>query len=534
MTSTPGPVPDGASSVAAVRSFLGSRRRRRWFDWYAAAFTVVLAGILSSDVLADPFRRLAGSPGSPGGSAPAQAVAGAALVLAAAGGLLALAQAFGPLAMSPADASWLLLSPLDRRGVLRRPTATVAVLAALAGGLLGVLALAMVGPYLRHGAHGVPWSWLVLAAVSGAALVLAAVLGEVLAQPREHRPSWLLTACAVVSGAAAAVAVTGERWTALSRAVTTGLAGVSAGAADTTAAGVTAAAMAVAAGLALLVWRTLPRFPARVLRDGSVRAGRIVMAATFANVALLTWIAEDSHWRGRLLPSRRWPRRYPFSAPALVLAWADWRRLARRPAVLAALTGSTLAPALIGVALAGQARGLATAVVLLAGAIAAAVQGTAATRRDTNDPTLRRLLGVRPEAALAARSALPALLAAAWLTLAFVLLVAAGVLAGWWWPLLGPLAGPGVAAAALRIARTAPIDPREEAPDTPVSAPPWLVTRALSVLLGAAGAYPTLKAVHAGHVHASTFAAQVILSGVVLGGYLWVASSSGRRAAALR
>jgi uncharacterized protein DUF6297 len=519
-------IPAGEPSVAAVRSFLGRRRRRRWFDWYAAAFTVVLAGVLFSDVLADPFRRLAGSPGSAGGSAPAQAVAGAALVLAAAGGLLALAQAFGPLAMSPADASWLLLTPLDRRGVLRRPTVTVAVLAALAGGLLGVLALAMVGPYLRHGAHGVPWSWLVLAAVSGAALVLAGVLGEVLAQPRERRPSWLLAACAVVSGAASAVAVTGERWTALSRAVTTGLADVSARAADTTAAAVTAVTIAAAAGLALLVWRTLPRFPARVLRDGSVRAGRIVMAATFANVALLTWIAEDSHWRGRMLPSRRWPR----LPPALVLAWADWRRLARRPAVLAALTGSTLAPAVIGVALAGQARGLATAVVLLAGAIAAAVQGTAATRRDTNDPTLRRLLGVRPEAALAARSVLPALLAAAWLTLAFVLLVSAGVLAGWWWPLLGPLAGPGVAAAALRIARTAPIDPREEAPDTPVSAPPWLVTRAVSVLLGAAGAYPTLKAVHAGHIHASTFAAQVILSGVVLGGYLWVAASSGRRA----
>ena len=44
-----------------------------------------------------------------------------------------LAQAFGPIALSPADSSWLLLSPLDRRALLRRPAATVAGLGALAG-----------------------------------------------------------------------------------------------------------------------------------------------------------------------------------------------------------------------------------------------------------------------------------------------------------------------------------------------------------------------------------------------------------------
>jgi hypothetical protein len=508
----------GEPSVAAVRSFIGRRRRRRWFDLYAAGFTVVLAVILLSDLLVDPFRRLAAPPGSSAlaQAEAAQAVAGAALVIGAAAGLVALAQALGPLALSPADASWLLLSPLDRRGVLRRPATTAAAMAAVAGGVLGVLALAMAEPYLRHGTQGVRWSDLVLAAVSGAGFVLAAVLAAVLAQPREDRRSRLRGACAVVSAAAAAVALTGERWTALPRALTNGLAHLSASAGAAVAAAVTAVAVAVAGGGALLVWRTLPRFPAGLLRSGSARAGRIVTAATFGNVALLTWIAEDSHWRGRLLPSRPWPR----LPPALVLAWADWRRLARRPAALAVLTGSALAPALAGAAVTGSARGTVTALFLLAGAIAAAVQGTAATRRDTNDPALSRLLGVRPQAALAARAALPALLAAAWLTLAFVLLVWAGVLTGWWWPLLGPVAGPGVAAAALRIARTAPIDPREEAPDTPISAPPWLATRAISVLVGAAGAYPALKAVRAGHLHGSTFAAQVVLSGIVLGGYL--------------
>jgi hypothetical protein len=193
--------------------------------------------------------------------------------------------------------------------------------------------------------------------------------------------------------------------------------------------------------------------------------------------------------------------------------------------VLAAAAASTLAPAVIGTAVTGLARGLTTAAALLAGGIAAGTLGTAGTRRDTNDPTLRRLLGVTPGAALAARAVLPALLSAAWLTLAVTLLVPAGVLSGWLWPLLGPAAGPGLAAAALRIARTAPINPAERGPDTPLGpVPPWLVTRELSVLVGLAGCYPALKAVVAGQVHGATFAAQVAFSAAVLGGYLLLAT----------
>ena len=158
--------------------------------------------------------------------------------------------------------------------------------------------------------------------------------------------------------------------------------------------------------------------------------------------------------------------------------------------------------------------------------MAAGTQGTGATRRDTNDPALRRLLGADAGAVLAARAVLPALLGAAWLTLAFALLVLTGELSGWLWPLLGLAAGPGEAAAALRIARTAPINPADEGPDTPLgSAPPWLITRAGSVLVGLAGAYPTLKAVRAGHVHGGTLAAQLAVSAAVLGVYLFLVAS---------
>jgi hypothetical protein len=506
------------ATVAAVRSFIRGHRRSSWLDWYATAFVVVLVAVSLSDFLAEPFSRLTAHAGA---EIPAQTAVGAALVVGAAAGLVMLGQALGPLALPPADASWLLLSPLDRRDVLRRPAAATAAVSALAGGLLGVLGMAMAAPYLRQGQHRLLGIWLLLAAISGAGFLLAAVGVAVLAQPWRRWRRRLRAACAIVAVAAAAAAVTAERWTALSRAVTTWFAEMSTG----TAGVFTAAALAAACAAAALAWQMLPRFPADVLWTDSARAGTTRMAAAFLNLPLLTWIAEDNHWRGRLLASRPWPR----LSPAFALAWADWRRLARRPALLVAVAVGTLAPALAGAAVTGHARGWTTAAALLAGAIAAGTQGTTATRRDTNDPTLRRLLGVSAGEALTARAVLPALLSAAWLTLALALLVSTGVLHGWLWPLLGPVAGPGVAAAALRIARTAPINPAEQGFDTPIgTTPPWLVTRTLSVLVGFIGAYPALKAVAAGHVHGGTFIAQLVLSAVVLGGYLMLAEAQRR------
>jgi hypothetical protein len=509
------------SSVAAVRSFIGTRRRRRWFDWYAMGFAVVLAAILASDVLAEPFRRLTGSPG---GSPPAQAVAGAALVIGAAAGLFVLAQLLGPLAVAPADASWLLLAPLDRRDVLRRPLTATATLSALAGGVLGVLALAMAGPYLP-GAHRQLWAWLALAAVGGAGFFMAAVLAAVLAQPWRRRRDRLRAGALVVAAIAVVGGVAGGRWSVLSRGVTAGFGEIS----GRTIWVLAVLALVAAGGTTLQARRMLPGFPAGVLRAESARAGTTRLATAYLNVPLLTWVAEDNRWRSRLLASRPWPALGSASAlgPALALAWVDWRRLGRRPVSLVVLAGSALGPALAGLAITGQARGRVIDGVLLAGAVAAGAQGTAALRRDTNDPTLRRLLGVAAGPALAARAVLPALLSAAWLTLALTVLVLAGVLPGWLWPLLGLAAGPGAAAAALRIARAEPINPGEQGPETPLGpAPPWLVTRAISVLLGVVACYPVLKAVLTGRADGGTLAAQVAVSAIVLAGYLLFASRS--------
>jgi hypothetical protein len=511
------------ASVASARAFIGKRRRRHWYDWYFIGFCVVLAGIMLGDFLDAPFSRL--TAGADVGSTPVQAEAGVALVLGAAAGLVVLVQALGPLALSPADASWLLLTPLARRDVLRRPTAALAGVAALAGGLLGALALAMAGPFLPHGPHRAVGAWLTLSIAGGAGFVLAAVLLAVLAQPVPGARARLRLACAVVAAVVVAAGVAGARLTAVSRPVAGWFAHASTGVLG----GVAACAVAIACVAGVLVWRMLPRFPASIAVTDSARAGTTLMAAAFLNVPLLTWIAEDSFWSGRLLPSRPWPRflssrpgqRPGRHLPSLALAWVDWRRLGRRPALLVTLAASALIPALAGAAFTGRARSFTVAAVLLAGAIAVGLQGTAATRRDTSDNTLYRLLGVDAGHAVAARAVLPALLSAAWLMIALALLAAVGVLPGWQWPLLGLTAGPGAAAAALRIARTGAIDAAEQGVDTPMGPMPlWLGTRAFSVLVGAAGCYPTLKAVLAGRAHASTLVGQLVVSAVVLGGYL--------------
>jgi hypothetical protein len=50
--------------------------------------------------------------------------------------------------------------------------------------------------------------------------------------------------------------------------------------------------------------------------------------------------------------------------------------------------------------------------------------------------------------------------------------------------------------------------------------PIWLMTRAFSVLVGAAGCYPLLKAVLAGRAPGGTLTGQLVVSAAVLGGYL--------------
>jgi hypothetical protein len=515
---------DAPVSVAAVRSFLGRHRRRSWVDLYVAGFTLLIVAIYAANFLASPLSRL-GQPASHAAAthaAATQAVAGAGLVIGVGVGLLLLAQALGPLALSPADASWLLLTPLRRRGVLWRSALVAALLATVAGALLGVLGLAMAGPYLRLAGSGLPGSWLLLSAVAGAGYCLAAVTAEMLAQPRE-RPRFVIRAvCVAVAVVAVAGAVAGERWPAVTHVVTAGFGRLSTPAFETAA----LVALALAAIGCLLLWRRLASFPASVLRADSARSGRALLAAQYLNFSLLFWIAEDNHWRGRLLRSRPWPK----LPVALTLAWADWRRLGRRPGPLVMLAVAALIPALLGIAITGRGRPDLIAVALMAGAVAVGAQGTIATKRDQDDPALLRLLGVDAGQALVTRAVLPSLLAGCWLALALTVLCAAGALSGWLWPLLGFVAGPGVAAGVLRLARTARINPADRGPDMPMgNTPPWLISRMLSIIVAVIGAVPLLAALLKGEVHATTVIDQCAASVIVLWLYLMIARALSRQ-----
>jgi Family of unknown function (DUF6297) len=545
-----------APRVAVVRKFTRRQQRGRWLDWYAVGFGVLVACIYLGNFLVQPLRRLSsGARDLPVG----QGETGLALVIAVAAGLLLLAQSLGPLTLSPADASWLLMSPLDRRGVLRRSLWALAAAAAFAGALLGVLALAMAGPYIRAFSPARLGEWLLLAAVAGGAVAIAAVDTLVLLQPHAQRtrpPARALLRATALAAVVAAVA--GEHWMSLPRAVARGLGPFSLAALQA----VTLIAACVAAATALAAWARLRSFPADVLWADSAHAGRVRLAAAFLNVQLLGWIAEDNHWRHRVLVSRPWPERGPCPArlraapasPAFMLAWSDWRRLGRRPGALLALAASAAGPALVAGALTGTARGVVGAVVLLFGGIAAACQGCAALRRDTNDVTLRRLLGVAPRPALMARAVLPALLASGWLALALGVLASAGVRhasggtalpAPVLWVTLGVVSGPGLVASAMSLARTAPIDAAAQGGlDTGMGMMPrWLISRLLSVLLGLIGIFPLVAGVVSafGGLHAArpgqgpaaglphgltggAIVVQAVLSAALLCFYLLVAS----------
>ncbi|MFC7644826.1 DUF6297 family protein [Streptosporangium lutulentum] len=286
--------------------------------------------------------------------------------------------------------------------------------------------------------------------------------------------------------------------------------------------GATLAAVTAATAILLVrqAWASLSRIPARSVLAASTRAGHVAGAAVLMDPGALTWIAEDNHWRGRALRSRPWP-----SLPAPVaLAWQDWRRLGRRPGRLAVLSGTAALPAL-----AAQAAGGVTAIVtgvVLAGALAAAVTATWGARRDADNPSLARLLGVDARAALAARALLPALLGAVWLSLALTGLTLTGAVTGPWW-LFGPLSAPALAAGGLRMARRRPVDHAMPVIETPFGTMPTgpLLWAANGVDLAVLGCLPLMLALTTRPAVLGGFLVAQALAGViVLPGYLLLAA----------
>ncbi|MFC4565782.1 DUF6297 family protein [Nocardiopsis mangrovi] len=483
--------------TAEVRAFMRARGRRRrsrtWSDRYISLLTFGLLVVLASPVIDRAMSAL------PGDVDPARAGAGLALIALLLAGSLVLARAVGPVGVPAADAAWLVLSPLPRRSVLARTLLILAVVGAGAGAALGLALLSALG------APDALTLRLLASVVLGVSWALGGMALTVLAQASQSWEGWpaavLVTLVAVALAAAVMSMGPGQ--------------GVLVGIASAPLAAWTAAASAsaaVAAGLAGRAWGAVARIPARAVLDASTRAGLAAGAFAVMDPGSLTWIAEDAHWRSRVLRSRAWPSRLRGAA---AVAWLDWRRLARRPGRLALMAAATVLPVLAARAGGGATGAL---IVLAVGAPAVAATATAGARRDAGDAALARLLGARPRALLAARAVLPALLGGSWLTFALAALDVAG-LGGALWP-LGLLCAPALAAGALRMARRPPIDHTTPVMDTPLGPVPlgpvqWALAGAD---IAALGCLPALVAL-AGGVTGPLLAAQAVWGAAVLAAY---------------
>jgi hypothetical protein len=493
------------TSVRAMRSMIRPRtrraRRRRWFDWYSLAFSIALAAIYLANLARRTARHLVTAPIHP---TAAHAGTGLSLVLLAGTGLVAAACALGPVAVSPADAAWLLLSPLNRRGVLAVAAAKLLGLSVLAGTSLGLTALAVSDPPGDRALESLSDGLL------GAGLAVCTIAAVVLSQPSTVGRARLRAIVVATSVAAAFAAIASARWPGPARSI---LAGGSGDAAALTTAGVAAAVGAFF--LAVLVWRRLTRFPAPAVIAASARAGSIRYAAVSLDVSLLTWAAEDNYWSHRKLVSRPWPR---LPGP-VVLAWLDWRRLARRPGWLAMLLASALLPVITGLAARG-ARAV-VAAVLLGGALTVSAAASAGAKRDFGSPALGRLMGTGQRTTLAARAVLPAVLSAVWIAIALEALAMARVQPAGLWP-LGIAAGPAAAVVGMRLARTGPIDWALAVVDTPLgSFNLGIVGRLVTMCLGIVSCAPMLGAVLTERAaSAGPVVVQAVFSVITLGGYL--------------
>lgn len=514
--------------MRSVRAFVRSHSRTRstGVDRYVTGFCVAMFLAVFGAPLSDVLAGLAGP------ADPARMGAGAALVALAMAGFLAAARAAGPVLLPGPDASWLLLSPLNRRHLLGRTGRALLLVAVVAGAVLGLGVLAVLGAPDQL-------VWRLLGALAlGVSATVGAMALAVLGQASQSWQVWL-TAATVALLVLAVMAVSGQARTVLAIAASAPLTAVTA---------VASGAAVVSALLVRQAWASLHKIPARDILATSTRAGHVTSAAVGVDPGAFTWIAEDNHWRARKLTSRRWP-----SLPApFALAWQDWRRLARRPGRLATMFATAASPAVLA-----QAGGppVALGAAVLAGGLVVAAASASGARRDSDNPALARLLGVGHRPALAARALLPALLSGAWATTALAGLtlaatgataaggssvaepgtgvaVAAGVGAGsevWW--LFGLLVAPALAAAALRMARRGPVDHSLPVIDTPGGAIPLgpVLWAATGPDLAVAGCLPAAVALVWSPAGIGAFlAAQAVTGVAVLAGYVWRA---GKRSA---
>ncbi|MFC0864257.1 DUF6297 family protein [Sphaerimonospora cavernae] len=382
--------------------------QRAYYRLVAAGLTVAIGGPQIARLTSWLFE----------GSGIGSHALGLALLLAIFAGVVMLVSWAGPIMVSPADAWWLVLSPLNRRRTLTRSALILLMLLTAAGAILGVLGTAVFGRPEE----------LLFAVLLGIAVMVAAGSAAVLLQEAEAEFDWVRLAAIFLVAVAGALIWLRPELPSLPIAQIAGVA-------------------LIAAGLLMrTAWRALASFPARVLVNASARMVTAAAASLGLEPALLTSVAEERYWRHRRLRSRRWPREGRW-----LIVRSDLRMLSRRPGRLTVLAALTALPAFV--CLAGGTLGIAVAV-LLAGGLSAATATAAGARWDAQNPELPRMLAMR---GLSPRAVAPAALAALWVGTAFAILSLAGF-TPIWCILYGLSAAPGLTAGALRMARRGPVN----------------------------------------------------------------------------
>ncbi|MCW2867290.1 MAG: hypothetical protein JWR20_1478, partial [Marmoricola sp.] len=308
--------------------------------------------------------------------------------LTAAGALslaLAVARLFGPVFVSPAVASWLLASPVDRRALLLRRLLVTAL--SLAGVVLVVVVAAA-----TLGGLAVPA--LLVLGVGAAALTLAGVGLAAVSQGGGRRATrW--TGASWVTWGAAVVAWLGLLALALRLPV-----GVAWRPSVALAVGVGLGLLALAVLVLGVAARRLPRLVRHQVAPGGRLAPGLSGALATLDLALAYDVVHGHRWHTHL-PVRS--RRGGPSGPA-ALVWADLARVRRTPRTVLVPVAAVVVP------YAAQAAGAGRVTLLLA-ALAGFLSGLpllAGLRVLTRTPSLLRLLPFPPSTARRAALAVPA------------------------------------------------------------------------------------------------------------------------------
>lgn len=497
-----GPAVGEAPSGRALRRVLAQTANRRGGArpgevlgdlYYAVIMAAIGAGVALGiadtlrDVLAPPDR-----PGVPEGPGVASAVPW--LLVAAAAVLVGVAGRLGPVGVGGAEATWLLGTPVERRGLLRPAARRFPLLAAFVGA--GVVALLDAGFVAADGAHVARAAG--VGALAAALVVVLAGLAQTLQATRRAVAGVGDAALALVPVAALGVALAGGRLSVPSA--------------------VPPAVLGALAVALVVAWVVLD-LRLGALRDRSLReSGSVAAQAAGALVSL------DSRELGRALTDATAPARRRRSRRArwvrgarAAVVRADAAVLLRSFRHLAQVAVAAAVP--VAVARTPDLAGPGTFVValLVAGGVAAGASAEAA-RRAEMAPAVDRLLPLDARDVHRLHLVVPVAAMLAWSLVAYAAI-------GWWWGTgLGPwlalavCAAPVWAAAAVRSAYRPAPDWGGALVATPMGALPagvaGVVARGPDVAL--LGHVPVVVAVLLGTVPPALLAVQVAVSAVCL------------------